>query len=59
MIGYGYVTRVAVVNIGADIEIACGDECLLLKQTTAEWWYVLKHGDKKPIYVSQVSVLRH
>ena len=36
---------------GQDIHISSGEECVLVKKATAEWWYVVKKGEKKPIYV--------
>ena len=41
------------------MNIRTGEEFLLLKKSTSEWWYVIRHGDKKPIYVSHqfLSVL--
>lgn len=45
---------------GQPVKIKTGEEFLLLKKTTPEWWYVIKpnkHGEKKPIYVSKFQVL--
>ncbi len=36
---------------GDPVSIKQGDKCLLLKKSNADWWSVVKEGDKKPIYV--------
>ncbi|ELU18543.1 hypothetical protein CAPTEDRAFT_186976 [Capitella teleta] len=36
---------------GCQVKFAAGEECLLLKKTNPEWWYVLKKKEKRPLYV--------
>ena len=36
---------------GVAVSIREGEKCLLLKKTNADWWSVVREGDKKPIYV--------
>ena len=36
---------------GVSMSIREGEKCLLLKKTNADWWSVVREGDKKPIYV--------
>ena len=36
---------------GVSVSIREGEKCLLLKKTNADWWSVVREGDKKPIYV--------
>ena len=36
---------------GVAVSIREGEKCLLLKKTNADWWSVIKQGEKKPIYV--------
>ncbi len=36
---------------GVPVSIREGEKCLLLKKTNDDWWNVVKHGEKIPIYV--------
>ena len=48
---YDYTT-----DYGRHISIKEGEECLLLKKANDNWWFVVKVGEKKPLYVPATYV---